>query len=244
MSKSTLINIATPAYRSNYSSEYVKTIFALLGRKKDDLSFYFSDIDYSDIAVARNYLISNFYYKHTDCSYILFIDSDMGFSSELLYKMIALREDVVGAISPYRAIDLRSLHANKSNIFSNAYANSLSFIGKPGLSHNKDKSFRRVEKIGAGILLISRRCIEIMIDACPDIKDSVRFKKLPFGADLVGFITPFDKIKLPDKELSEDFSFCYRWTNICKREIYANIDTDIEHVSRLCIRVKWSDTNI
>ena len=155
--------------------------------------------------------------------------------------MVELDEDVVGAIYPRRAIDLAQLHANGGLPFAQAYAKSLSFVGNPGKPHPRNRDFRKVDSCGSGILLISRRCIESMLAACPDIEDSVRFKKMPYGSKFERFITPFNKILLEDRELSEDISFCHRWVNGCGGSIYAGVGFEIAHVGRLCIKAKWTD---
>lgn len=233
------INIATPAYGGVYCSEYVKTMYRLLS-KKSNTRFSFSEIDYADIVTSRNYLISNFFYNKKDCSHILFMDSDMGFPTDLIFEMIDLNEDVVGAICPSRSINLESLHSKSGLSYGKAYNESLRFIGNPIKKHHKNESFKNVDLIGAGILLISRECIGKMIKFCPDIVDKLRFKSLPFGSNFVNFITPFDKIKLEDRELSEDLSFCYRWTNFCEGKIFAGVNFEIEHVAKICIKGQFS----
>jgi hypothetical protein len=101
------INIATPAYGSSYAGIYVETFYNLMSSgSKNNCTFSFSAIDYADIVVARNYLISNFYYNLKDCSHILFIDDDMGFDASLVYQMLRLKKDIVGVVAPKRSINL------------------------------------------------------------------------------------------------------------------------------------------
>lgn len=235
------INIATPAYGGNYCSEYVLTLYRMLS-KKSTTTFSFSEIDYSDIVTSRNYLISNFYYNKTDCSHILFMDSDMGFPADLIFQMIDLNEHVVGAICPKRTIDLELLHSKSELMYKKAYNESLSFLGSPIKNHHENDSFKSVNSVGAGILLISRECVGTIIENCPDIVDELRFKKMPFGSKFESFITPFDKIRLKDRDLSEDISFCYRWKKFCDGDIYAGADFEIQHVTRMCIQGQFSQT--
>lgn len=237
------LNIATPAYGSRYAGAYVRSLYSLLmSSATTGVRFSFSDIDYADVVTARNYLITNFYFKKPDCSHLLFLDDDMGFDAGLIHAMIALGEPVVGAIYPRRAIDLKKLHSLGGLDFEKAYAQACSFIGEPGAHlHPKDLRFAKVQRCGTGILLISREAVRRMIEACPDIVDNLRFRKLSFGSKFEQFLTPFDKVKLDDAELSEDFSFCHRWTTECKGSIYASIGADIEHVGELTVKAKFSD---
>jgi hypothetical protein len=241
-SSSIKINLATPAYQSTYSSSYVRSLYSLLTQaQRSGLRFSFSEIDYSDIVVSRNYLISNFYFNKKDCDYILFLDSDMGFPSKLITEMVSLKEDVVGVIYPKRSIDLNKLHSLSKLSFAKAYAQSCSFIGEPENPHPANPSFRETKGCGTGILLISRECLKIMSEKCPEIIDNERYKRMPFPNKLSSYITPFNKINLPDRELSEDFSFCHRWTESCQGKIYANVTHDIEHTGYITIKSCHAD---
>ena len=241
MPPTTKINIATPSYGSTYSGVYVRTLYTLLSTgPKNRVAFSFSDIDYADVVTARNYLISNFYFNKPDCSHILFIDDDMGFEGHLIYEMLGLKKDYVGVIYQKRTIDLKKLHSLANQNFSKALAMSCDFIGTPK-SYIENSNFAEVDTCGTGILLLSRECIKTMMVKCPDIVDSRRYKKMSFGSKFKEFITPFDKIQLDDRELSEDLSFAYRWTNFCNGKIYANISSSIQHTTELNLETKYSD---
>lgn len=237
------IAIATPAYKGEFSTAYVRSLFMLLtAAPAMGLRFSFSDIDYSDIVTSRNYLLSNFFYNMTNCSHLLFIDADMGYPSKLIGEMVALQEDVVGVVYPKRSIDLEKLHGLYADPFAKAYAKACSFIGSPKQPHPRNPGFRKVDACGTGILLISRECITLMLERCPSILDIRRFKRMPWGAKFSSFLTPFNKIELEDREFSEDLSFCRRWTEDCSGTIYANITHDIEHVG--ITTIKTSQANL
>ena len=236
------ILLATPAYGSTFSAEYVRSLFMLLSaRPKRQLHYMFAYYDYADIVMSRNYLISDFYYNYPDYSHILFVDDDMGFDSGLVSDMVELEQPVVGTIAPQRQVNLRKLHANKDMPFEKALAHSLNFVGdliKP-VEHKGD--FVRVRQCGTGILLIKREAIDRMIAKMPDIVDTTRFKKMPFAKKFTKFLTPFQKIKTDDSELSEDFSFCHRWINGCGGQIWAHTTRSIRHVGTIVVNSKYAD---
>jgi len=236
------VNIATPSYGSQYSGAYVRTLYKLLTHSTlRNLRFTFSDIDCADIVVARNYLISNFYFNKPDCTHILFWDDDMGFEPELLEAMLALGKDVVGAVYPKRAIALDRLHSQHDQGFPGAYARACDFIGNFPAVSVRDKPFVKMEHCGTGVLLISRRCLDVMVSKLPEIVDEKRFKKLGFADRFTSFITPFNKVELEDRELGEDFSFCHRWVKQCQGEIYASVVHPIEHVGQMTIKTRYAD---
>ncbi|MDH4377548.1 MAG: hypothetical protein QE494_14750 [Ramlibacter sp.] len=236
------VNIATPSYGSQYAGAYVRSLYKLLSHPGlRELQFSFSDIDYADIVVARNYLISNFYFNKPDCTHILFWDDDMGFEPALVEAMLAQDKDVVGVVSPKRAIDLGRLHGQHDQAFTAAYARACDFIGTFSPVSVGGQPFVRMEQCGAGVLLISRRCLDVMVSKLPEIADTKRFKRLGFGDRFKTFITPFNKVELEDRELSEDFSFCHRWVKQCQGEIYASVAHPIEHVGQVTVKSRYAD---
>ena len=265
------IDIATPSYRSQFSAQYVHSLFGVVAKAASrKIHLTYSNFDGAEIVTARNYMISNFYYNKPHCTHLLFIDDDMGFDSRLIFSMIDLKQDVVGVIAPKRSVDLRKLHAAKDLPFEQAYAKALQFIGvpkavrarksisisaqvsgQPAASPPKvvqDKlkvqPFMEVESCGAGIMLISRAAIDKMIKACPDVVDTVRFKRHPFIAKdfKEKFLTPFNPISTDKRSMSEDISFCYRWTDKCGGKIFAATDAKILHVGQQIVEGRYSDS--
>ena len=233
------INIATPAYRSSYAGVYMTSMVELLNSKPANVAFSFSTVDYADIVMSRNYLISNFYYNKPDADYLLFLDNDMGFRPGLIARMLALRQDVVGVIYPRRSLDLNHLHTNGDQPFDAAYAQACSFIGAPLPGHPVVNGFARVDRIGTGILLISRRAIDRMVATLPDIVDTTQVKGLPFASQFNRFLTPFNKVIENGLELSEDFSFCHRWVKRCGGEIHASVTDPVKHVAEIVIETSY-----
>jgi len=238
----TKINIAIPAYGSQFRSALVRSMFPLLvqGSRKG-IGFSFSEIDYSDLAVARNYLLSNFYFHQTDCSHILMLDIDMGFPVGLIGEMLAIDKPMVGAIYPKRQIDLKKLHAAATLPFDKALACSVDFVGKIHSSQETRGNFVRMDWCGGGILLISRGCIEQMTAAMPEIIDRELFRHYGFGVKFTTFLTAFDRIKNDTADLSEDQAFCRRWVERCDGEIWASFAHRISHVGSLQVTVAYAD---
>jgi hypothetical protein len=265
------IDIATPSYRSQFSAQYVHSLFGVVAKAASrKIHLTYSNFDGAEIVTARNYMISNFYYNKPHCTHLLFIDDDMGFDSRLIFQMIDLKQDVVGVIYPKRSVDLRKLHAAKDLPFEQAYAKAMDFIGIPrAVRARKSVSisaqvsgqgavaqpkvvqskldvqpFMEVESCGTGIMLISRACIDKMIKDCPDIVDTVRFKRHPFIAkDFKDkFLTPFNVIITGNRSMSEDISFCYRWTEKCGGKIFAAATSQIKHVGQQIVEGRYSDS--
>jgi hypothetical protein len=169
------------------------------------------------------------------------IDCDMGFPPDLVPAMLALDKPVVGAIYPRRGLDLRKLHSLSDMPFEKAMAMAVDFIGTPYEPRQVLGGFMRMQICGAGVLLISRACVERMIEAIPDIVDTARFRSYPFAPMFTSYLTAFDRIETPAAALSEDVSFCRRWVEQCGGEIWASFDRRIDHVVQLTLSAALSD---
>jgi len=236
------VYIASPAYGATFAADYVRSLFMLLRSKREvPTEFLFYYFDYADVVVARNYLISDFYFNHPQCSHLLFLDDDMGYDPALIHEMLDLNEPLVGTIYPKRKIDLKKLHAAGDQPFETALARALDFIGDERRPQVSKSGFISVAQCGTGIMLITRACIDEMVRKLPDIVDETRFKRMPFAHRFTRFITPFDKIKIADVELSEDFSFCRRWIDGCDGTIWAKPDAHIRHIGSLSFAGKYTD---
>jgi len=235
------ITIATPAYRDEYSGAYVRSLFALLSAAaRSNISFAFSEIDYADIVTARNYLISHFYFNQPESTHLLFLDNDMGFPPRLIQHMVLLDQPVVGVLYPRRQVDFRRLHGASGSDFDRAYNQALDFIGEPREAGARS-DFVEVDACGTGIMLIARECVRTMIEKCPEIVDHKRFRRMPFGGKFKAFLTPFNKVELDDAELSEDFSFCWRWRVRCGGKIFANLSQPVQHVGKMTVEGRYLD---
>lgn len=234
------INIATPAYRSEYVGAYVRSFYMLLSMgPAHNVRFSFQDIDYADIVTSRNFLVSNWYFNKPDCSHMLFLDSDMGFEAELIFEMLRLRQELVGALYQRRSVDMRKLHSLSAVPYEEALAQSCEFIGR-AIGKSPWPGFVEADHVGTGIMLISRACIDKMVQKNPALISDTRSKDMPFHKEIPRMLTVFDKVQFDGKELSEDFSFCYRWRQECGGKVWANITRKIGHVSSYVLETRFA----
>ncbi|MGX5828485.1 hypothetical protein [Mesorhizobium sp. 43Arga] len=236
------INLALPVYGAAYKSVFVRSLFAALTHKSlSSYTFTLSEIEYTDIPFSRNYLLTNFYYNKPDCSHILMIDSDMGFSPDLIAAMLALKKPVVGTLYPRRLVDLRKLHSLSQLPFDKAFARSLEFVGTVIEPRQEMNGFVRVSLCGTGIFLVSRDCVTKIIEKLPETVNRSRYKNNKYTAQFESFLTPFSKIVTPDVDLPTDFSFCHRWAHQCDGEIWASYDRKVAHAGDLTVSAAYSE---
>jgi hypothetical protein len=154
----------------------------------------------SDIEELRNLFVSVWYDNRPDFSHLLFVDADMGFPPSLVGDMIRFNKPLMGAVYAKRMRPTR-------------------FVGSLREGEPVD-GFRRANGVGCGVMMIAREVITGML---PGIIGEAHSMALEFNLSRV--IRAFDKIA----GLSEDMSFCKRWTDI-GGEVWANVEHSISHI--------------
>ncbi len=196
-----------------------------------------SDISLSRSIFASHVIADNLY------SHVLFIDSDMGFSPETILKMIEFDRPIVAAACPKRHLAWEDLHAaTREDALAGGTANVTELMDL-ALSYNvqttgpdqapftprRDGRFMTVPAIGTGVMLIHRGVFEIML-AHNAAQSRLGYRDLPLlgNAPLCDF---FSNLARPDGQIieSEDISFCWRWTGACRGEIWADVESRIQH---------------
>jgi hypothetical protein len=241
----TKITIATPAFGEVFYTPYVQSLFRLMQafqRRKWQSTF--ASIAYADIAESRNFLLTRWFDK-TDATHLLFIDADMGFPAELVLDMVDFGRPVVGVVYPKRQIDLERVAelSAAGEPPKRAIARAHNFIvrKKRGVSiASPHTGFIQVDGCGAGVFLIARTAIEAMLQKMPKLSDSKAKTSSPLAANLDRLIRAFEPLRVNDALLSEDFSFCHRWT-ACGGEVWVNTAHEIEHIGLHRFKGRYSD---
>lgn len=243
----TKICIATPTHGQIFYAPYVSSLFDLLRTfEQKKWASVFASCAYADVATSRNYLLTR-WFDQTDATHLLFIDADMGFNPKLIADMVALNKPVVGVIYTKRQIDLERLIelVKKGEAANAAIAKAHDFIVRliPGRIPLDFKGFMEVAGCGAGILLIQRAAIATMLKKIPEIASRGVQRHFPDARNLKRIICAFDPIEVEGALLSEDYSFCYRWRDICSGEIWASFDQSVVHIGLHEFSSRYSDAN-
>lgn len=201
------IVIAIPCYGEQVSvvtTESIALTVQALVQEGHTVNFIKSS--YYDVASARNMLLSAWYFNYPQSSHLLFVDSDIGFSPQMIIDMLAEGVDVVGTTFPMRRIDLVRFHAlARTGATVGACKNkSMDWVG---VLPEKPASFVPVDKMGGAVLCIDRIGITQLITKTAGLLQ-------PFGIDnpfnlnqLIMAFTPTKLVPIPDSEI---YSFCWR----------------------------------
>jgi hypothetical protein len=96
--------------------------------------------------------------------------------------------------------------------------------------------FVKMAAAGMGCTLISRAALQTMIDGGA----VARRKDIIDGVDQQswGF---FDCMTVDGVTLSEDFSFCYRWTRVLGHDLWVNVDEAVTHLGDFAYEARYID---
>jgi hypothetical protein len=221
--------VATPMYGGMAHGLYIKSCLDLQNVMskygiETKFSFLFNE---SLITRARNYLVDEF--LRTDCTHLLFLDSDIGYTAQDVVALMALDKDVIGGPYPKKAINWKNIaEAIKKNP-DIEYSELEKLVGDYVFNVVKGtKSFSvteplQVMEIGTGYMMVKREVFDKMKEAYPKIHykpDHVGQKNFDGSRYIHAYfdtvIDYSDSITGggSDRYLSEDYMFCQMWRKI------------------------------
>ncbi len=222
----TNITVCIPAYGNKLSLATFNTTAALLQMfMAKGIRGSLAAFSYPDVAEARNILLTGWYDSLPDSTHLLFVDSDMGFSPDVVIDMLTFGEPMVGALYTRKIIPVQWAASGLGD----------SFAERRG-------DFMKVAGLGMGCFLIRRDAVDIMLQKFPELSDD----RMKFHAakEMIPnrIIRAFDGFDNPDDQtagkMSEDLAFCCRWRQ-CGGDIWAAIGHTIEHIGDFSYKANY-----
>jgi hypothetical protein len=192
-------------YNHTCNTEYMMSILKLLNAAKDSkLSISFYPIFFESlVSRARNAAVAHFL-EDKENTHLLFIDSDIIFEPEDVFKLLQSNKEVVAGIYPKKYIVWDRLKKYPE-------AERVDFpIG--GSAKMTEDNFLEMDYLPTGFLLISRTAINKIIKAYPELK---------YKNDIDGYMSAgdnfYDLFKVGIRNgiyESEDWGFCSLWKSV------------------------------
>lgn len=225
--------IATPCFGGQISVTYAASLFKLqkAARSYSDfnLKILFKDGD-ALITRARASLISQFLDDPT-ATHLLFIDADIGFEPEQVFRLIECGAEMCAAVYPIKRIDWDKVKSIIEAHRPNPATAALKYVFEVEDSNAvvEKAGFIKVRYAGTGFLMIRRAALERMCALYPQLRYQ-RDHSIDAVVASANRYALFECMIAPDGTyLSEDFSFCKRWTDI-GGEIWADLNSKLNHV--------------
>jgi hypothetical protein len=218
--------VATPMYGGMAHGLYLKSCLDLQGimsRYGVDVKFSFL-FNESLITRARNYLVDEF--LRSDCTHLLFLDSDIHYNPQDVVALLALDKDVIGGPYPKKSINWNNIahaarnHPNLEPRELETLVGEYVFNVVKGTSQFSVTEPLEVMEIGTGFMLVKREVFDKMAAEYPTIRykpdhvgqahfDGSRYIHAYFDT----VIDTKDSITGGGSEryLSEDYMFCQMW---------------------------------
>ncbi|MBL8771714.1 MAG: hypothetical protein JNK30_10065 [Phenylobacterium sp.] len=183
------------------------------------------------ITRGRSRLAAQFL-AHPQATHILYIDADIGFRPENVFRLLEAEKDVIAAVCPLKQIDWekvrRAALAGVKDLQTAAIGYVVRFLPTPDNSIEVNDGYAQVAYGGTGFLMIRRAAMQRLFDAYPQLRAKMRDMA---DAQAPEAVMVFDTMIEPEtgQYLSEDYAFCRRWRDL-GGEIWADVSARLTHV--------------
>jgi hypothetical protein len=190
------------------------------------------------ITRARQNIMADFL-SNEEATHLLFIDADIGFEPDQVFRLLDFDKDVSAAVYPIKRIDWQKIaqvvNAGRMPLETTSLSYMIEFTDPRNIQVTN--GFVRVQFAGTGFLMIRRNVLLAMIERYPELRYAHDHKPddksagSPFRSALFNcMIDEATKVYL-----SEDFSFCKRWTDM-GGEIWADLESRLTHVGAVSFK--------
>ena len=224
------IFVATPMYGGMNHGLYAKACLDLQALCMQygvtvKFSFLFNE---SLITRARNYLVDEFL-NRSDCTHMLFIDSDIHFDPKDVIALLALDKDVIGGPYPKKAIKwssvIKAMTKNPTIDAGSLEKVTGDYVFNPVRGTDKFSVSEPLEvlEIGTGFMMVKREVFPKFAEAFPQLRykpDHVGQAHFDGSRYIHAFFDTIIDTKDSatgggsDRYLSEDYMFCQVWSKM------------------------------
>lgn len=228
------IMVATPCYSGEVTVPFLKSMLKLQSACQErgvTLGFQdFSGIPL--ITYARNELVARFL-DVPEATHLLFVDADIGFEPEQMFRLLAFGADVTAAAYPRKMIDWGKVEREIKDGRAPETAALHYVVAWPDSGPIKvNNGFARVRYIGAGFIMIRRSVLTRLCEAHPEL----RYRRADMGIARGNpyCFALFDTMINPETgdHLSEDAAFCKRWADL-GGEIWVDTESKLTHTGSI-----------
>jgi hypothetical protein len=232
--QSTYLIIGTPCYGGQITSAYFISLLKLQEaclHAGVRVNFLMSMGD-ALITRARQNILT-YFIEVPEATHLLFIDADIGFEPEQVFRLLRFDEDVTAGLYPLKRVDWSKIRSLALADCEDLESASLSYVYEPVKPQHVRHGFAKARYVGTGFLMLKRAALLAMAGHYPEL----RYRRLnqaddPFRDNSWRFAF-FNCIvdQTTGSYLSEDYSFCRRWTDM-GREIWVDLESRLDHIGQ------------
>jgi hypothetical protein len=181
---------------------------------------------------ARQTIVGHFL-DNPAATHLLFIDADVGFEPEQVFRLLEFGADFTAAAYPVKQVHWELMAAAVRSGRTPLESATLSYVVERDATEEMvmRNGFVKSRYAGTGFLMVRRTVLEAMIEHYPELRYTHEHKATdplagsPWRSALFNCMVD----KSTGFYLSEDFSFCRRWTDM-GGEIWVDCTSRLEHV--------------
>lgn len=232
------VAVCTPCFGGQLCQNYVLSVLKLVHacmRQRVVLSFILRGGD-SLIPRARNSIVAEFM-ATPGYTHLLWIDADIGFEPNAIFRLLQVDRDVVAGIYPMKSITWPDVApGGMTGVELEARSLRYPFNPRSGRMEADANGFAEVLHAPTGLMMIKREVFVAMMDALPDHKVTI-----DRVAGAGGQPETFDRYQyrffdvMADADgryLSEDYAFCQRWRSLGGK-IYVDLVSNLTHQGQM-----------
>ena len=209
--------VATPMYGGMCHGTFATSLLTMVNTfTNSGMGFTFSHMMNESLITRARDSLANDFLDTKECTHLLFIDSDIGFSPQDIIPMVHADKDVICGIYPKKEINWNQVSdAVKEGITPQALGNYTGVFVVNAVDHAPHIEVKLSEPIeiangGTGFMLIKREVLEKLKDVVPtynsDMYTIIDTERKPRKIYQF-FDTSIDKDS-GNRLLSEDYHFC------------------------------------
>ncbi len=226
--------VGTPCYGRLLTDLYVSSLLKLqiaCAQRRIRLQIRLLGGDALITRVRQNILTH--FLSEEAATHLIFIDADIGFEPEQVFRLMDFDADMTTAIYPIKHLDwdkVAEVARVKSEPLESAALTYLIEF-QDGQTLCVRDGFAKVAYTGTGFLMIRRQALLAMIERHPELRYTHEHKPNDALAGSPWRYALFNCMidEATGTYLSEDFSFCRRWTDM-GGEIWADLESRLTHV--------------
>ena len=184
------------------------------------------------ITRARQNVVAQFL-GNADATHLLFIDADIGFEPDQVFRLMEFDADVTAAIYPLKRLDWNKVarvaqSANPEDLRCKSLSYVVEFQNPERIETRG--GFAKARYAGTGFLMLRRPVLLAMIERYPELRYAHEHSAndaLDGSPWRYALFNCF--VDETGTYLSEDFAFCKRWTNM-GGEIWIDLNSQLTHV--------------
>jgi hypothetical protein len=234
--------IATPCYISAVSMNYVTSLYKFVAEAVPrGLTTTLHMHSESLITRGRNEMV-RFFLEHEHFTHLFWIDSDIEFEPENVFRLLLADLDVVAGIYPIKNLNWppegvpEPMSLDEFTVRHATFPfNPLGHWDEPIIPRVTEDRFIEVAEAPTGFMCIKRQVFHRLIEAYPELNYMPEGAEKRAKAHLYWLF--FDCMVDPESKryLSEDYAFSKRWRDI-GGQVFADFRSDLGHVGQYIYR--------